>query len=183
MIALGLDLSLSAAGAVAIPFDWGGDFSRVARHHVGHSLPKTADETRRIGRLHQSSSEILSFAERHRCSTAIIEEYAFAARFSHAHALGELGGAVKLALLTRAGIIVETVHAAKARKLLLGKVPRSDVKSHVREKLIEFGMPRVWTDDEMDALVVGQWLVARGGGFAYTTPEPIEEKRTRRRAA
>jgi Holliday junction resolvasome RuvABC endonuclease subunit len=170
-VVLGLDLSLTAAGMVAVPKDWGGNWERVARHHVGHALPKDATETRRIGRLHQISSEVLAFAARHKCTSAIIEQYAFAARQSHAHALGEIGGSVKLALVTRAGLLVDAVHSASARKLVLGKVPKKDVKAHTRVALTRMGMPTNWTDDEADAFVVANWALSALGGHALVVPQ------------
>lgn len=180
--ALGCDLSLRAAAFVAVPTDWNGDFSRVARHHVGHSLPKDVPEMRRIGRLHQIAAETVAFAERHGARSAVIEHYAFGAKFERER-LGEIGGAVKLALVAQAGIdAVETVASGTARKLLLGKVPKEDPKAHVREFLRAHGMPPVWSDDEMDAFVVLNWWMHRAGRFAFST-EAVETKRSRRKAA
>lgn len=179
MSCLGLDLSLSAAGLVAVPWDWGGDWSRVARHHVGHSLPRDATELRRVGRLHQITSETIMFAKRHACSVACFEHYAFGARFERER-LGELGGAVKLGLVSQAGMaLFESVPSSTARKLLLGRVPKSDPKAHVREHLLRAGMPRVWTDDEMDAFVAANWYLAGAGAYALVAPQTETKKRNR----
>lgn len=168
---VGLDLSLSAAGMVAVPENWGGDWSKLHRQHVGHRLPSDVSEARRIGRLHQITIEIVKFVQRHRASTVILEEYAFASATSHAHALGEIGGATKLALATQAGCIVDTVHSATARKLLLGKLPRKDVKVHVRVALDQMGMPKTWTDDEADAFVVANWKALQLGAYALVVEQ------------
>jgi hypothetical protein len=73
---------------------------------------------------------------------------------------------------TRAGVVeVETVAANTARKLVLGKVPKKDVKAHVRETLLSMGMPRVWTDDEMDAFVAANWLRHVRGAWALTADQ------------
>lgn len=166
-VVLGCDLSLSAAGFVAVPPDWSGEWERIARHHVGHSLPRDVVEMRRVGRLHQITAEAVAFSERHGCRVACFEHYAFGAQFERER-LGEIGGAVKLALVSRAGILdVETVASNTARKLLLGKVPKKDPKAHVREALLALGMPRVWTDDEVDALVAANWLRHQRGAFAF----------------
>jgi hypothetical protein len=138
----------------------------------------------RIGRLHRIAAGAVAFSERNGCETAILENYAFAARHSHAHALGEVGGVVRYALVTQAGVLdVTTVHSATARKLILGKLPRKDVKAHTRLALHGMGMPIEWTHDEADAFVVANYLLARTGGYALIVPEPMEEKRTRRKAA
>ncbi len=165
---LGCDLSLSAAGFVAVPPDWSGDWSRIARHHVGHSLPRDVAEMRRVGRLHQITSEAVAFSERHGCRVACFEHYAFGQQFERER-LGEIGGAVKLALVSRAGVLdVETVASNTARKLVLGKLPRKDVKAHVREAMLQLGMPHAWTDDEMDALVAANWLIHERGGWSLS---------------
>jgi hypothetical protein len=183
IVVLGLDLSLSAAGMVALPSTWDGDWSRVARHWVGESVPKDAPESRRIGRLHRISSEILAFASRHGCTTAAVEGYAFGAKFERER-LGEITGAVKLALATRGGLVIEdVVQPMTARKLMLGKNPPRDPKAVVRAFLLDRGMPREWTEDEVDAFVVANWKLALAGGPAFRMPAPVEAKRTRRRAA
>lgn len=171
-----LDLSLRGAGMVALPLDWQGDWTRIERATVGHQLPRDAREADRIGRLVRISGEVVAFVERHHCTVGAIEQYAFAALHSHAHALGELGGVVKVLLSTRVGIAVEPVQAASARKLILGKLPRADVKIHTRIALSRMGMPRDWTDDEADAFVIGNWVASALGGFALIAP-PVETKR------
>lgn len=184
MNVMGLDLSLSAAGFVAVPSDWGGDWTRIARHHVGHSLPRDATELRRVGRLHQITSEGIMFAKRHGCSAAVFEHYAFGTKFERER-LGEVGGAMKLGLVAQAGIVdFESKSAGTARKLLMGKCPTKDAKAHVREFLLGHGMPRVWTDDEMDAFVVANWWLWKNDGWALALPPAFAEtKRKGRKAA
>lgn len=163
---LGLDLSLRGAGLVAVPTDWAGDWSRIERVTVGHGLKRDASEADRIGRLVRISAEVVTFAEKHRATTAVIEQYAFSSRNSHAHALGELGGVCKVLLQERVGIPVLVVPPASARKLILGKVPRKDVKIHTRVALTRMGMPPAWTDDEADAFVVTNYVQACLGAYA-----------------
>lgn len=177
---LGCDMSLKAAGFVAVPPDWNGDWTRIARHHVGHRLPKRTPEMRMVGRLHQITAEGIAFAQRHRCRVAVFEHYAFGAKFSRER-LGEITGAMKLALVAQAGVLeVERVASKSARKVILGKLPEDDSKAHVREFLLERGMPRVWTDDEMDAFVAANCWIYKAGGYAIATLPP---KKQRRRAA
>jgi Holliday junction resolvasome RuvABC endonuclease subunit len=167
---LGLDLSLRGAGLVAVPVDWGGNWTRIDRATVGHPLHRDASDADRIGRLVRLSGEIVAFAERYGCMTAAVEQYSFTSRHAHAHSLGELGGVVKVLLTSRVGIPVESVPAASARKLLLGRVPRKDVKAHTRAALTRMGLPAAWGDDEADAFVVANWVLAGLGGSALAVP-------------
>lgn len=164
-IILGLDLSLRGLGMVAVPAFWRGDWARIARRTVGHPLPKDATEADRIGRLVRLSGEVVAFGRAQGCTHAVVEQYAFTSRNAHSHALGELGGAVKVAIVAK--MPVETVPPASARKLLLGKLPRRDVKAAVRAHLTAIGMPASWTDDEADAWVAANWVLAGIGGFAF----------------
>src|ERR1041384_6249122 len=127
-VVLGLDLSLRGAGMVALPLDWGGDWSRVRRHTAGEGLPKDACEALRIGRNKRIADDVVAFAKLHGCTAALVEQSAFPSRHAHAHSLGELGGVVKHQLAERTGLIVDVVPPSSARKLVLGKVPRKDVK-------------------------------------------------------
>lgn len=180
-VVLGADLSLRGAGLVAVPADWCGDWSKIARATVGHPLPKSASTADRIGRLVRLSAEVVTFGEQNGCTVAILEEYAFTSMHSHAHALGELGGVVKVLLRERSKLQVDVVPPASARKLIAGKLPRKDVKVHVRGVLTSMGMPTAWTDDEADAFVVANWAMSAIGGYALVTPAPVEEPKQRKR--
>lgn len=168
---LGLDLSLRGAGLVAVPTDWDGRWERVRRATVGHALKRDASEADRIGRLVRLSAEVVSFAERHACTHAVVEQYAFSSRHAQSHSLGELGGVVKVLLTERCRIPVEVVPPASARKLVLGKLPRKDVKIATRAALTRMGMPTDWTADEADALVVANWKLSELGGYALIVGE------------
>lgn len=173
-IVLGLDLSLRGLGMVAVPAFWGGDWTRIARKTVGHPLPKAATEADRIGRLVRLSAEVEHFARSHGCTLAIVEQYAFSSLHGHAHALGELGGVVKVLLGARLGMHLEAVPPASARKLVCGKLPRKDVKSHVRGELTRMGVPTSWTADEADAFVVANWALSALGGYALVQEKARE---------
>lgn len=182
-VILGLDLSLRGAGMVAMPLDWGGDWGRLKRHTVGEGLPRDAREALRIGRLKRVVDDIISFARLTCCTAVIVEQYAFSSQSSQAHALGELGGVVKHQLVERLGLIVDVVSPASARKLILGKLPRENVKNAVLHALTKMGMPLEWGADEADAFVVANWASTSLGGFAFVVPEPAKEKRSRRTKA
>lgn len=182
-VILGIDLSLTGAGMVALPLLWQGDWGRVAHHTAGEKLSKDAPEALRIGRLKRICDEIIAFATANRCTAAIVEQYAFTSMHSHAHSLGELGGVVKHQLAERVGLLVDVVSPSSARKLILGKVPRKDVKIAVVHALTKMGMPLEWTEDEADAFVCANHAASSLGGFAFVVPPPVEEKKKGRRAA
>ncbi len=166
---LGLDLSLRAAAAVAVPSDWDGDFRRVQSYIVGEPLSKQATDAERAQRTDRISKRIVMFAKQHGAQLAMIEGYAFGAKTGR-EALGELGGVVKLALVN-AGLEIRTVPVASARKLLLGTVPRSKPKDAVREALKAAGAPASWSADEMDAFTVANWGLSEVGGYCFAVGE------------
>jgi Holliday junction resolvasome RuvABC endonuclease subunit len=168
----GIDLSLRGCGLVAVPADWNGFWARIAHATVGHPLKSTATEADKIGRLVRLSAEIVDFVQKHRCTLAVLEQYAFTSMHSRAHSLGELGGVVKVLLSECVRIPVDVVPPASARKLLCGKLPRKDVKIHVRGALTRMDMPVEWTDDEADAFVVANWAQSALGGYALVQADP-----------
>lgn len=185
VVVLALDLSLTAPGMVAVPLDWGGDWSRIQRATFTPKLPKEATEGERIERLRYISKNIVAFALMHCCTTAIVEQYAMRpmSQMGHSFHLGELGGVVKLDLTRSVGIPIEVTSPARARKLILGKLPRKDVKLATRFALTSMGLPPAWTEDEADAFVLANWKLSELGGHALIVPQQETEKRSKRRAA
>ena len=49
--------------------------------------------------------------------------------------------------------VPEPIPAASARKTIMGKLPRRDVKKAVMARLDEWKVPK-WTEDERDAFVI-----------------------------
>lgn len=168
-VVLGLDLSLRATGIVAVPVRWGLDWSRIAVAKAGAPLPKEASEHERARRLADSRDIITAFARKHDCSMAVVEQYAFTARDSQAHALGELGGVVKVALC-ELGLGVHVVSPASARRLL-GKAPRKDVKIWTHQQLYAAGAPKAWTADQLDAFLIANYHLSGIGGDALMLAE------------
>jgi len=163
-VVLGLDLSLRATGMVAVPLDWGQDWSRVSVAEVGHGLPKDAGPAERVERLVTIRNAVLEFAHEHRVHQAWIEQYAFTAIKSQAHSLGELGGIVMVSL-HQLGVALHVVPPASARQLL-GKAPRKDAKQWAAARLRDAGAPHTWTGDQLDAFAVANWGLAELGGSA-----------------
>jgi len=96
-LVLGLDLSLTGTGMVAVPGDWGGDWGRIERRKVGYSVSKQATEAERVGRLTHIADEVIRFVDLTSPTIAVLEQYAMrmgAQGVGHACHLGELGGVV-----------------------------------------------------------------------------------------
>ncbi len=55
----------------------------------------------------------------------------------------------------RVGLI--PVHSASARKLLLGKLPRKDVKVFTQAKVYAMGAPMWWTGDMIDSFTIANY--------------------------
>lgn len=92
-----------------------------------------------------------------------VEDYAFSQGQSQAHALGELGGVVKLAMHENIGD-VHPLTASHVRSCL-GKFSGKGVKEQVHKVVRSMGVPEVWTGDVIDAFVVANgWAVANGYG-------------------
>jgi len=161
---LGLDLSTRAAAAVAVPLAWDGQWARVASLVVGEKLRRGATDAERAQRTETIARKIVAFAKAHNVTQAWIEGYAFS-RHDSAHTLGECGGVVRLELL-RAGVELHTANMGTARKLLLGKVPRSDVKVAVFEALRAAGAT-FDTLDEADAFCAANLGLSDVGSYCF----------------
>jgi Holliday junction resolvasome RuvABC endonuclease subunit len=164
VIVLGLDLSLTAAAAVSVPCDWDGRWSRVRSVVVGERLRRDASDLERAKRTETIAARLVAFAQANGATVAYLESYGYAMRTS-AHSLGEVGGVVRLELV-RAGLDIRTANMGSARKLLLGKVPRSDAKVAVYTALRAAGAP-LETADETDAMCAANWGLSELGGFCF----------------
>lgn len=167
-VLVGLDLSVTAAAAVSVPLNWDGRWSRVQSIVVGEKLHRNATDEERARRTETIASRLVAFARHAGATQAWIEGYAFNQR-SAAHTLAELGGVVRLELV-RAGIELHTANMSTARKLLLGKLPRSDVKVHVFNALRAAGAP-FETCDEADAMAAANLGLSERGGYCYAMSE------------
>lgn len=164
MTILGLDLSLTASAAVAVPLDWDGDWSRVRSLVVGEKLRREASDAERARRTETIAARIVAFARSTGATRAFIEGYAYGLKTS-AHSLGELGGVVRLELV-RAGFELTTVPMQTARKLLLGRCPRQGAKVAVAETLKAAGA-RFESLDECDAMAAANWGLSELGAYCF----------------
>jgi hypothetical protein len=166
-VVMGIDASLTGTGLVAVPFDWGLDWSRVARAKLGLGLSKGASEVERVRRLDFICSRMAEFAEKHDVTDVFMEQYALSARTerTRAFALGELGGNIKRDVVIGLGLPLTVVAPATARALLgkfsargkKGAPKPPPVKDQVQAVLRSTGLPVGWDGDETDAWVVANW--------------------------
>lgn len=169
-VLLGLDLSVRAAAAVAVPMDYDGRFDRVRSLVVGEPLRRDSTDVERARRCETIATRLVRFALESRCSVAYVEGYAFSRRTA-AHTLAELGGVVRLELV-RAGLDVRTANMGTARKLLLGRVPRgSDPKAMVAEAFRAAGAPIDWSLDVTDAMACANLGLSLLGGYCFAQGE------------
>ena len=173
---LGFDLSLTAPAAVALPLDWRpGDWRAVKWWLANPEAPKQDDRRGQLERYLEISKGVRYFVSRvtgvpgapgRRLENLYIEQYAFSRNNKGASKLMELGGVVRGELVEQCGIVAETVGTSEARKLLLGKVPRSDQKVAVQLCLYSAGAPKVWEENICDAFVCVNWGLFECGGAA-----------------
>jgi hypothetical protein len=165
---LGIDLGTRACAAVACPTDWDGQWTRVRSLVVGEPLRRNATDTERARRTETIAARLVAFARETGASVALVESYAYGMRTA-AHTLGEIGGVVRLELV-RAGLDVRTVNMGSARKLLLGKVPRSDAGTACYTALRAAGA-RFETADEAAAFTVANATLAELGAYCFAQGE------------
>ena len=147
---LGIDPSLTATG-LALPDGQ----SQV------YKPPKCCN--RGMRRLRKIRQKIMGVVEAYQPDLVVIEGYAFGARYSHSHSLGELGGAIRLALY-EAGVPYIDVPPTVLKMFATGKGNAS------KEKVLVEAIRRLdfegHDNNEADAL----WLRAFGHTFLE---EPI----------
>jgi Holliday junction resolvasome RuvABC endonuclease subunit len=165
---LGIDLGTRACAAVAVPLAWDGQWGRVRSIVVGEPLRRDASDAERVRRTETIAARLVAFARETGAGQAWIESPAYSQNTA-AHVLGALRGVVSLELV-RAGIDIRTAPMASARKLLLGKLPRSDVKVAVFQALRAAGAP-FETTDEADAMCAANWGLSEAGGHCFAQGE------------
>lgn len=173
-VVMGIDASLTGTGLVAVPSNWGLDWSKIVRLTLGLEVTKGAPESERIRRLDYICTRTVEFAEEHSVTDVFMEGYALN-KNAQAHFLGELGGNIKRDVIIGLGLPLTVVPPATARTLLgkfstprrkkgEPKVSRAKgepkplkIKEQVQVELRRAGLPITWTPDETDAWVVANW--------------------------
>lgn len=157
---MGLDLSLTATG-VALP----DGTTRLVKPPVCCN--------RGMRRLRWIREKILGMVYANQVTHVAVEAYSFGSRNSHAHALGELGGVVRLAL-AEAGIPYIDVPPSSLKKYATGKgnATKELVLVHAVRRL---GYPGS-DNNEADAL----WL--RAAGLDFLEAPVVEQPQDSRKA-
>lgn len=171
---IGLDLSLRGAAAAVLPLDWDRDhkLDSIRVMTTGYPLAKDASYEQRTKRIRDVARDVLDFCSLHLRSSGaavFIEDFAFAQSGAHAREVAELTGVVKWRLLAEHDVVAIPVTASKARKVLLQKLPRKDVKRFVFANVRRLGdSVLTWTEDQVDAFVIANagWMIS--GGVAMT---------------
>ncbi len=181
---VGLDLSLRAAGACAIPVGWDGmSLGRIRMAVFGGEL-KDPTEHQRLERMHGIAKGIAEFCRAltpHGLAPVhvFVEQYAFSRGQAHSHLLGECGGIVKYRLWRKLNLVAMPVINTSARKTLLGIIPKKDpvTKKAIKAKEIVWknvrrlgGSACEWTNDEVDAFVVANHGIMLLGGTPMSFP-------------
>jgi hypothetical protein len=168
-VLLGIDLGTRACAAVSVPTDWDGEWKRVRSLVVGVPLRRDSTDIERARRTETIATRLVAFARETGASVAFVESYAYGMRTA-AHTLGELGGVVRLELV-RAGLDVRTANLSAARKLLLGKLPRSDAGVACYSALRAAGAPFETADEAAAFCAVNLGLSDIAGAYCFAQGE------------
>lgn len=164
---VGLDLSLRNAAAAKVTLPWDGDLEDVSTTIVGYGLEHEATATDTVERLLHISNALARFCED--ATVVYVEQYAFTSMTTRAHSIGEVGGAVKLQCYADHGLAPIPIPPATARKTMLGKLPRKDVKKWTVRNVHRLGAPATgWTEDQIDAFVIMNHGVMLQGATALS---------------
>jgi hypothetical protein len=166
---VGIDLSLTGLGLVAFPGDWDLDWRRIAHERHGEKLSRGASDHDRLGRMNRLADAAARFCESVRATNVWVEGYPGSGRVYGLPALCELGGIVRHRL-AGSGLWAATSPLTTARKLVLGKLPRRDVKRILHETLRTMGAPASWSGDELDAWVAANFGASELGACCIVAP-------------
>lgn len=148
---LGLDLSLTAAGAVVLRGD--GEVERADT--IGYGLTRGASVNEQAKRWLTIANAILGICTEFKVSAAVVENYAFGSKFGR-EKMGEIGGVVisQLALHSLGLLPIEKMAPTHARKVVFGE-GSADKKGI--EKYLK-GMTKLTDHNQRDAWVVAEAL-------------------------
>jgi Holliday junction resolvasome RuvABC endonuclease subunit len=168
IVVMGIDPSLKGCAVVCLPLSWGGDWSLLSSQKFGYSLKRGISVEDRIRRIMSIASSVREFAARHGVTHAYVEGYAFSSR-DQAHSLGELGGAIRMALVD-GGISIVDAPIGTVRSTIVGRIPRgTEPKALVAEALKAAGLPPPMVDDRdiTDATAVMNFGLVDLKGYGF----------------
>lgn len=151
ILLMGLDLSLTSTGV-----------------SIGGKTFSIKAKTKGLQRLVEISDPIVQLAKRMNPIAIIVEGYSYGSKFSRAHALGELGGVVKVGLHLAGFKIVEVPPKCRAKFATgNGNATKNDVMASLMTNLpVLFSESR--GDDECDAWVLEQMGYAEIGESLFS---------------
>lgn len=170
---VGLDLSLTASAACAMPLGWDQNLKKLRTHIFGYKLEAEAPQKERIARMVSIADGILEFCREVQARFVYCEDHAFGAGGRNANQTIEMTGIVKARLFDEWGVVVQPIVVSSARKTLLQHVPRGVGKGFAKKFTVRnvkrLGGPTAsWTEDEVDAFVVTNHGLMLLGGTAMT---------------
>lgn len=147
---MGLDLSLTSTGV-----------------SINGETFTIKPKTKGVERLAEISDHIIDWANRVMPIAVIIEGYSYGSKFSRAHALGELGGSVKMMLYKSGFRIIEVPPKCRA-KFATGNGNSGKIDVLASLKIIApVKFSEECDDDECDAWVLEQMAYAEIGESPY----------------
>lgn len=151
---MGLDLSLTSTGV-----------------SIGGKTQVITVKSIEEKRLQEIRDVVVSLATSNAIKICIIEDYAFSARHSQAHKIGELGGVIRLALFEQGIPFIEVSPTARAKFATgRGNAAKTEVVSAISART---GI--IWSgkgaDDMADAWVLEEMAWARIGKAHYDWPK------------
>lgn len=189
---VGLDLSLTAPAAVAIPLDW----KPGAWKRVKHALcePAKVEEDDLAGQIRRYvfiSDWLVRFFRSlgpKNVVGAYVESYGFNKNTAGGSRLMESGGSAKVALFRTFGIVLQPVAVNSARKFLLGFNPNKttghNAKVVVMHTLYKRLKSPTWGEDVSDAFVIANYGFGSTGRTAIaldvskTAPRLVPKAKT-----
>lgn len=165
-VVLGLDLSLSGLGAVAVPLDWDLRPERVRGRTLGVSLPRDATPRAHTLRLMAIARDVVTLAVYYGATEVWAEDLPTRAAYGVVQ-LAELRGVVRVELERCCGLSIRFVQACEARRLLYGGQPPRGVTHRARKRwLLEplklCGLP-LEDDAQGDAFAICNWALSEAG--------------------
>lgn len=167
---VGVDLSSRGLGLVALPPAWDLAWPRIVTARLSEPMRRGATEAEQIARRARLADGVLRFCDRVHATSVWIEGYPLSGRVHGLSGLCELGGVVR-DRLAHVGLDVRTAPLSTARKLVLGRLPRAEVKRITHEVLRSVGAPASWTGDELDAFVAANFGASELGVCCIACPE------------
>jgi hypothetical protein len=169
-LVIGVDLSPTGLALVAMPLDWDLRFERCPAAVYGYSLPRSAPASAHVLRLRAIVADACAFvhARSGGARHVFLEGYPIMGGRGvyNLHLVCEVGGALRMALAERLGIVARTAPLSTARRLVIGPHRSAGAKALIQKAVREIGAPASWSEHEVDAWVAANYGASELGGCA-----------------